>query len=91
MKIIAPLPIRLPYGPDYMVRVSTKTARKLCAPHDLPAVGYERDIAAPVHPPSFYARPLRVQNLSGDYVVASVDMPLNRWPAVYGVTVQGAA
>jgi hypothetical protein len=38
--------------------------------------------------PYFYARPLIVQNIAGAYVVASVDISVNNWPAVYGVTVQ---
>ena len=70
------------YGADYMCRIGKATALKLCGMYPMPRMGYEVAVAI-----ARDAAPLMVQNISGDYYLASTSDSIDRWPAVYGITI----
>lgn len=75
------------YGPEHMRRVSAATARALCGMYPAPSVGYETIVA--VAPDGFGGKKrLYVQNVGGDFYVASADTKIVDWPTAFGVTVK---
>lgn len=74
------------YGPAWMRRVSRKTAIALCGGYPLPQMGTESIVA--LAPDGFGGRTrLVVQNVSGDFYVASADTAVDQWPTVFRVEV----
>lgn len=75
------------YGPDHMRKISRSSARGLCGMYPLPAVGYETIVA--VKPDGFGGRlRLTVQNVSGEFFIASTDAKVSDWPQTFGVDVK---
>ena len=70
------------YGPDHMCRIGKAVALKLCGMYPMPRMGEERTVAI-----TRMAAPLTVQNISGDYYLASTSDSIDRWPSVYGITI----
>lgn len=74
------------YGPAWMRRVSRKTAAALCGTYPLPQMGSETIVA--VAPDGWGGRNrLVIQNVSGDFYVASADAPVDQWATVFRVEV----
>ncbi|MHC0508802.1 hypothetical protein [Achromobacter aegrifaciens] len=74
------------YGPAWMRRVSRKTAAALCAGYPLPQMGHETIVA--VAPDGWGGKNrLVVQNVGGDFYVASTDAPVDQWATVFRVEV----
>ena len=71
------------YGPDHMRKVSKATARGLCGMFPLPEMGSERLVAFT----SDRSNRLYVQNVSGDFYVASETAKIERWPELFRVEV----
>ena len=74
-----PLGAHWSYGSEHMCRIGKKDAAKMLAPFPLPKIGYETVAAG-----SRAVGELTVQNISGDYYAASVQWPINKWPAAFG-------
>ncbi|KWI10905.1 hypothetical protein [Burkholderia ubonensis] len=68
------------YGPDFMKRITRATARKLCGLYPLPDMGSETCVAR-----SLGQARLFVQNVCGDFYVASPSDRSERWPEIFGV------
>lgn len=70
------------YGPDHMCRIGKAVALKLCGMYPMPQMGSETVVAI-----TRAARPLTVQNISGEYFLASTSHAIAQWPDVYGITI----
>lgn len=73
------------YGADYMVRVGADAVRRLLRGLTAPRMGYETDLC---RPHGLSGPLLTVQNISGDYFLASYNTPKAEWPEVFGVRVR---
>lgn len=75
-------------GDKYMVRIGDKSARALCGMYPMPNMGHEIIVAiAPDKQfPSFKNR-LLVQNISGQYFLASNSVEVTAWPDVFKIEV----
>lgn len=82
------------YGEDYMVRISKKSAQRLMGevynngglPIKIPQPGYE--IVLKTTRSSFgFRNELTIQNLYGNYYLASATNDKIYWPSEFGVTV----
>ena len=75
-------------GNEYMVRIGDKAARALCGMYPMPNMGHE--IIVVIAPdkqfPSFKNR-LSVQNISGQYFLASNSVEVPAWPDVFKIEV----
>lgn len=82
-----PVGVHWSMGADYMARIGAADARKLC-PGLMPRMGYERDVKV-IRPPAWPHLPLilTLQNISGDYYLASPHARIDQWPEVFGVSV----
>lgn len=97
MRTVNALPFHRPpadsnwyYGPDYMVRISEASAKKLLAPHPLPKPGYGTVAVSVKVPPSkllWCRAELEVQNISGMFFLASWSHKNSMWPDIFNVTV----
>lgn len=76
-------------GAEWECRVSRAEALRLLAPHPLPRMGYETDIATKRDAFGFVFH-LTVQNVSGVYVAASCSVPRAQWAEFFSVNVKGA-
>lgn len=74
------------YGSNYMRRISKNTAASLCGMYPLPSMGCETIVAVKRDPWRGNER-LVVQNISGDYYVASCDRSIDQWPEIFGVQI----
>lgn len=72
------------YGPDYMVRVSSDAVRRLLRGFSPPRMGYESDLC---RPHGLSGPRLTVQNISGDYFLASCTDDVSAWSELFGVRV----
>lgn len=71
-----------------MRRISRASAVKLLDQYPVPRVGYETTAVAV--PDGFGGlHRLTVQNVGGQYYVASCTVQVASWPDVFGVTVKG--
>lgn len=71
------------YGNSYMVKIRKSDAKKLCGMYPLPPTGCATVVAIKQE---FWGKlRLEVQNISGDYMLASVNTPLAEWGSVFGV------
>lgn len=89
IKESAPYALASGYGREYSARISKKSAIKLAGVCPVPAMGHAVTVAiAPkfVHGLEFTSI-LEVQNISGDFYLASPHEPLTAWPEVFRVTV----
>ena len=68
------------YGPQYMREIGKRTARALCGMYPLPKIGYETLVRRGLGQSRLY-----VQNVGGDYYIASPSDPISAWPEVFGV------
>jgi hypothetical protein len=67
------------YGPEYMCRVSAKTARGLAGMYPMPRPGEGITISIPR---------LELVNVSGNYYVRHTDVPIRDWPQIFKIYVQ---
>jgi len=74
------------YGPNYMRGISRQSAAALCGMYPLPRMGYETTVAVKRDPLGFNLR-LQVQNVSGDFYLASTHVQVAAWPDTFGVEV----
>ena len=76
------------FGLDYEKQITKKTAKSLCGMYPLPRIGYETVIAIKPDPiySGFWFR-LMVQNISGQLVLTSNNVPKSQWSNVFGVSV----
>lgn len=76
------------YGADRMRRISIRDAGMLCGLYPLPIMGSATIVAMRPDPlyPDFNIR-LEVQNISGQYFLASTSAKVCDWPAVFGIEV----
>jgi len=72
------------YGKDHMRKVSKRTASMLCGQFGLPQMGYGLDVAIVKDEVWAATMRLEVQNISGDFYLASSTTPVDKWPAVFG-------
>lgn len=76
------------YGADRMRQISIRDARGLCGMYPLPRMGEETIVAIKPDPTfSTFKLRLMVQNIAGQYFIASTDAKVCDWPAVFGVEV----
>ena len=80
------LSTHLYYGANHMVRIGRASAEALLK-GVAPQMGYTTDVARCVDEQGFDQR-LMVQNISGDYYLASTSTPIDQWPQAFGVTVK---
>lgn len=78
-------PGRNVYGEDYQVPVSTKTARLIAGLYPLPRPGHRITVA--IKRGLNGNNLLTLQNMGGDYYIASVDYPVTFWPVAFRVQV----
>ena len=71
-------------GPNHMRRISRKSAKGLCGIYPIPEVGYETIVALKDDGYGGKFR-LYVQNVSGDYYVASSQVTVEKWPEIFQV------
>lgn len=77
-----PLPPHLNHGADYQARISRAAAMRIGGP-TLPRMGYET-VARCDGAGGF----LHVQNISGEFYLASATWQRDEWPKQFGVTVE---
>ncbi|WP_234265116.1 hypothetical protein [Hydrogenophaga sp. NFH-34] len=66
------------YGPEYMCRVSAKTARGLARMYPMPRMGESLTVAIPR---------LALVNVSGSFYLRHTDVPIRDWPSVFRIEV----
>lgn len=73
------------YGRDYMRKISKRTASMLCGQFGLPRMGYGLTIAD-VNDKLWttHRHILEIQNISGDFYIASSTTDVDDWPAIFG-------
>lgn len=81
---LAHMPESENYGREHMAVIGTAAARGLCGMYPMPKIGYETVVALNV---SHGAR-LYVANISGAYVLRSSSVAVDRWPEIFGVTLE---